>query len=745
MALKYKTAFRLSIMKVTEYFMRIIQTLLVSSLLIPSLSFGQGSSSEAQANHKEKLIGNILKNTLETYHYRKLKINDDVSNKAFDRFLEKVDYNKQFLTRADVDELAKFRRQMDDEMISGDVKLADAATAIMKKRVAQIEKFRDEYFKGKFDFEKDESLEMDPKKREWASNDAALKELWRKLFKNSVLANYLALRDEGKDDKKKDDKKKTKKKEEKKLSDAEMLAKAQKTSGEKYDRVFSRLKKQDREDFLESFYNSITEVFDPHTAYLPPKRKEDFDIDISGQLEGIGAVLQEDGSHIKVVKIVPGGAAWRQKDLEVEDVIVAVSEGDGEPVSLLDMSVDDAVRYIRGKKGTEVRLSVKKADGSRKTIPIVRDVVQIDASYARSSVIQHADLKGKIGYIKVPKFYRDFGDNERNCTKDVRDEIRRLKAQKVDSIILDLRDNGGGALEDARQMSGLFIEKGPIVQIRDHENEISVLEDNDPSVEWDGPLVVMVNRFSASASEILAGAMQDYKRAVIVGSPNTHGKGTVQVLLNLNQGPLTVFGPAMGALKVTIQKFYRVNGESTQFKGIEPDIIMPDVWSYTKSREQDLENALEYDTIKALSYKTWDKFDLNLSDIGDKSSDRMKKNPRFQSMQEYAEVLKKRNEDTETHLQVEKVLTEEKNNDALAKKYKYDEPNKSIKITHFEESLKSHQNIKPGDEKQWKEDLKQRGQEWVESLQKDVILEEALFISEDLRGSVNKKALSMRE
>lgn len=725
-----------------------IRRLLLSTLLIlPGVSFAQGSSQEMPAAQKEKLIGNILKNTLETYHYRKLKIDDSLSTQAFDKFLEKVDYSKQFLTRSDVEELSKYRKKMDDEMVSGNVEIADAATAILKKRVAQIEAFRDEFFKAKFDFSKDESIEMDPKKREWAKNDTELKEMWRKLFKNSVLGNYLALRDteKDKDENKKKEKKTKKKKEEKKLTDAEMVVKAHKSTSEKYDRIFSRLKKQDREDTLESFYNAIAEVFDPHTSYLPPKRKEDFDIDISGQLEGIGAVLQEDGPHIKVVKIVPGGAAWRQKGLEVEDVILSVSEGEAEPVSLLDMSVDDAVRYIRGKKGTEVRLSVRKADGSRKTIPIIRDVVQIDASYARSSVIKHDDLKNKVGYIKVPKFYRDFGDVERNCTKDVRDEIRRLKKQNVDSIILDLRDNGGGALEDARQMSGLFIEKGPIVQVRDHENEIAVLEDNDSGVEWDGPLIVLVNRFSASASEILAGAMQDYGRAVIVGSEQTHGKGTVQVLLNLNQGPLTMFAPQMGALKVTIQKFYRVNGESTQFKGIHPDIVMPDVWSYTKSREQDLEHALEYDTIKALGYKTWDKFSMDIDALNRMSSERTKKNPRLQAMLDYAQVLEKRNKDTVAELKMDKVLAEEKSNDALAKKYKYDEPNKSIKITHYEASLKSHQNIKPGDEKQWKEDFKQRGDEWVESLQKDAILEEALYISEDLTGSVKKSALSMRE
>ena len=726
--------------------MFIIRFILLGFFVVLSFGFYANNSTSLPAGQKERLIGNILKNALETYHYRKLKINDKVSLQAFDNFLEKVDFNKQFLTQQDVKKLKKYQAKMDDELVSGNVKMVDATNKIFRKRIEEIEKFGDDFFKKKFNFSKKEKLEMDPKKRKRVKNTAQLKQLWRKLYKNSVLGNYLALR-ETDDDKSKSKKSKSKKnkKKGKKISDKEMLANAHKTTKEKYGRIFARLKKQDREDYLESFYNAIVEVFDPHTAYLPPKRKEDFDIDISGQLEGIGAVLQEDGPHIKVAKIVPGGAAWRQKGLEVEDVILSVAQDSKKSVSLIDMSVDDAVRYIRGKKGTEVRLLVRKANGSKKLIPIVRDVVEVDASYARSSVIQHDKIKGKIGYIKVPKFYRDFGDSERNCTKDVRDEIARLKKQKVDSIILDLRNNGGGALEDARQMSGLFIKKGPIVQVRNHENEVNILVDEDSSVSWDGPLIVLVNRFSASASEILAGAMQDYNRALIVGTEQTHGKGTVQVLLNLNQGTPNMFIPKMGALKVTIQKFYRINGQSTQAKGIRPDIVMPDILSYVKSREKDLDNALEYDTIKPLKYKKWDKFSLDRKAFKNMSGKRTKKNFRLRAIMDYAEILTKRNKDTVVKLNMKKVLEQEKENNALVKKYKYDEASKAVKVSHYEASIKSHQKIKPGDEKQWKKDLKQRGKEWVESLQKDAILEEALFIAQDIKNSLPKSSLSMSE
>jgi len=247
-----------------------------------------------------------------------------------------------------------------------------------------------------------------------------------------------------------------------------MRAKAHDSVSKRFQKIFDRYAKVDRDDQLDNFYNSVTAVFDPHTTYLPAKKKEDFDIDITGKLEGIGAVLQEDGSYIKVVQIVPGGPAWRQKELETDDTILAVAQGGGDSIDLTDMKVDDAVRYIRGKKGTEVRLTIKKVDGTRKVISIVRDEIEVAASFAKSSVLQLKDTEAKVGYIQLPKFYRDFENSQINCTDDVRKEVERLKKASVDAIVLDLRNNGGGALEDARLMSGLFLGKGPVVQVKDH-------------------------------------------------------------------------------------------------------------------------------------------------------------------------------------------------------------------------------------------------------------------------------------
>lgn len=718
-------------------------------------SFAQEQSSALFSNlgaNKDRLVGNIVKQALEEYHFRKLKIDDDLSRKAFDEYIKKVDFSKTFLLKDDVKKLSEFKVQMDDQLISGDHKLVKETVEIMKKRISQAEGFQKEFFKKGFDFTENETLELDPEKREFVSSEKELKELWRKTLKNATLARYLSSKEHQEEEVKAFEENKTKKGKEKKdlkkpevLSDADLQKKAFEKVSEKYVKFFERLKEENNDDFMEKFVNSISGIFDPHTVYMPPRRKEDFDIDISGKLEGIGAVLQEDGSFIKVVKIVPGGAAWKQKDLEVDDVILMVGEGDGEPVDIVDMRVDDAVRYIRGKKGTTVKLTVKKPDGSRKVIPIERDVVKIEASFAKSSVIQHKDLGIRVGYIFLPKFYRDFGDNnERNCTEDVRRELEALKKEKVDAMILDLRNNGGGALEDARRMSGLFIDKGPIVQIKNHMNNIEVMEDTDPSVTYDGPLVVMVNRFSASASEILAGAMQDYKRAVIVGGEYTHGKGTVQAVLPLNPNPVfKMLGNSLGALKVTIQKFYRITGDSTQFKGVTPDIALPDQYGYTKSREQDLDYALPWDKVRKLNYTPWNKFSYDVDRLRKRSEKRVKNSDRLKMVSGYVEYLTKRRDDTKITLNMKELIKEDEENEKITKSFHLDDENKKIEVSAYERSLKTNLEIAEKDKKQWEEDFKARKEEWISGLRKDHMLEETLYIIDDIIRMNKGQNLSM--
>ena len=685
---------------------------------------------------KAQLMGNIIKNALENYHYRGLKIDDDVSKKAFQEFIKKIDYSKSFLLKNDIKKLKKYEKDLDDQLISGKHEFLKAAKNILIKRIKNIESYREKAFKRKFDFTKNESIELDTEKRSFFTSEKKLKDFWRKLFKHDVLIRYMSMIEESKEeskDKNKTKKKKKKKKKEKKLTDKETWAKASKGVSEKYKKFFKRQIERENNFYLEEFLNAFSLVYDPHTNYLPPRKKEDFDIDISGSLEGIGAVLSEDGDYIKVIEIVPGGAAWRQKDLEVDDLIMMVAQEDNVKKDLVGVRVGEAVRYIRGKKGTKVKLFVKKADGSRKTIEITRDVVHIAASFVKSSVLEDKDLHLKIGYILVPKFYRDFNGNKRNCTYDVQTELNRLKRQKVDGIILDLRNNGGGALEDARLMSGLFIKTGPIVQVRDHKGGVDVLEDRDPSVMYKGPLIVMMNRFSASASEILAGALQDYKRALIVGGEHSHGKGTVQAVLNLNQGPLlSIFGKDMGALKVTIQKFYRVTGVSTQYKGVTPDIILPDPYSYTKNREQDLENSLPWDRIGAKQYTPWAKVDYPVKILQKRSDARVKSNPQYKKLVDSIKYLEKKIDDTVFSLNLAQYKKEDEESRKIIKSFKIEKENKNIKISHYEASLKQAIKIRPGDEANWKREFGERKKEWVKRIRTDLNLQESIKILNDM-------------
>ncbi|RZF21300.1 MULTISPECIES: carboxy terminal-processing peptidase [Halobacteriovorax] len=699
--------------------------------------------------NKDQVLGNRLIEVLEQLHYKKLKVNNDLSKNAFQEFIKKIDFSKQFLYKSDVKKLEKYELLMDDEMRSGNYKLVLDAMKIKVDRINQADELRKKLFKeNKFNFRGNEVIELDPEKRHFAKDKSEFEKNWRLTFKQSVMARYISIKEDqedlknGKNKKDKDKKEKKSKKKlesEKILTEKEILAKAHEAIDKKYRLYFERLLKERREDYMEIFYNSIGAVFDPHTAYLAPKKKEDFDIDMSGQLEGIGAVLSEDEGYIKVVEIVPGGAAWRQKELEVDDLILAVSEGDSkeEPVDLVGMRVDDAVRYIRGKKGTVVRLHVKKADGTRKTIGITRDVVKIGASFAKSSVLELDGVKGKYGYINVPKFYREFNGTI-NCTDDVRAEIKRLKKQKVNGIILDLRNNGGGALTDAQLMSGLFIKKGPIVQTKNYMHQVETLADTDPEVEYDGPLIVMVNRYSASASEILAAAMQDYKRAVVVGGEVTHGKGTVQVVYNLDQGLDKMLGEKFGALKLTIQKFYRITGGSTQYKGVTPDIVIPDPMAYAENREQDLTYSLKWDQIKPKKFQKWTKHQYDLKKLISNSKKRVAKNDRLQKVQESVDYLRKRRKDTKLKLNIDSWMKEEEANKKKLEELKLDEENTKLTITHFEESLKSHETVKKGEEKQWKDDFKQRKEEWVSSLRKDAGLEEAIHIMRDMIDQLKK-------
>ncbi|MEJ2695562.1 MAG: carboxy terminal-processing peptidase [Candidatus Sulfobium sp.] len=605
---------------------RIFLPALLLTLLSGAAAYGFQDLGNYEYN-RARLLAYLVRRDLEAYHFTHKKIDDKFSEAAFGIYLKDLDGKKRFLLKDDVDKLRAYSDRIDDELNSGSLKLPDVGAAVLARRAAVVQDMVKGLLSKDFDFSKNETIETDADKLDYCKTDAELRERWRKVLKYQVLLRYLNLVDDkgaGSGDK------------EKKTSQEDLQKTAREKIGKTYETFFSRLLQEKERDHFNRYFDAVTRAFDPHTDYMPPSTKEDFDISMRGSLEGIGATLQEKDGYIKVVKIIPGGPAFRQKQLQAADIILKVAQGKGEPVDITDMDIKDAVNLIRGPKGTEVRLTVKKPNGKLVIIPILRDVVQLEDTFVKGAVLK--GVSGRTyGYIRIPSFYRDFekmkdGDPGRNATDDVRAELEKLKTENIDGLVLDLRNDGGGALTDAVRIAGLFIDTGPIVQIKDSSGKISVLSDNVRGTSYDGPMVVLVNEFSASASEILAGALQDYGRAVIVGGQHTHGKGTVQSIIDLDQTiPFSNMDKyrTLGALKLTIQKFYRITGESTQYRGVLPDIVLPDTLKSLKTGEQYLDYALPWDTVTRTAYNKWPKLHAHLAELRARSEKRVEANKKF--------------------------------------------------------------------------------------------------------------------
>jgi carboxyl-terminal processing protease len=613
---------------------------------------------------KEKVILDIMMKVLKGAHYDPKDINDDYSHKVFDTYLKRADYNKKILLQSDVDELkSNFYDKIDDEVNSQSFDFFDRSADLFVQRIADDKQYYTDILSKPFDFTVKESVELDPDKLGYAKNKDEMKESWRKFLKYQVMVRFV-------DSKKEQDKAKADNKPDfKEKTDSELESDARDKVKKTEDDIFTRLGKVDRSDRMSSYLNVVCGIFDPHTEFFPPADKESFDIAMSGQLEGIGATLQEKDGYIKVTSIVTGSPCWKQGQLKVGDLIMKAGQGDKEPVDLAGMQVDDAVKLIRGKKGTEVRLTVKKPDGSVIVIPIVRDIIVLDDKLAQSAII---DQQKKIGYIRLPEFYADFTKDKtgmHTSSEDVRNELLKLKGEKVSGIILDLRDNGGGSLYEVIKMVGLFIPQGPVVQVKSRNQGVSVYDDEDKGdVVYDGPLVVLVNENSASASEILAAAIQDYQRGVIVGSSSsTFGKGSVQNFFDFDDHPTATTTDDMkplGQLKVTIQKFYRINGGSTQLKGVIPDVQLPGFYKYDEEGEKDLDFPMAWDQIPAQPFTVW-KNAPNYTKIKANSASRIAKNESFALINSKAEQFKREKDNTMESLYLpdyqasQSVLTEE--------------------------------------------------------------------------------------
>ncbi len=557
---------------------------------------------------RDQVVLGVMLQGLTQLHYQPEKLDDQFSQRVFDLYLKRVDVNKQLLLAPEVAQLGQFKTKIDDELKGGSHEFLDATSQLLAKRTLEIQTLYRQLLAKPFDFTVQEAWETDPAKAAYAANAAAQREQWRKMLKYQTLARLSELMD---DEATKKDKPLAATKvgaspattSERPRTVVELEAEARKRVLKYYDDAFADQLQNDANDRLAEFADVIANTYDPHTNYFAPIARDNFDIAMSGRLEGTGAQLQEDEGHLKVTDIVAGSASSRQGELKVGDIILRVAQGAAEPVSVEGMRFEKAVKLIRGPKGTEVRLTVRKPDGATLVIPIIRDVVVIEETYAQSALIKQ-DGKN-YGYIHLPGFYADFaGKGGRSSAADVKAELAKLSKENVAGVVLDLRYNGGGSLRDAVDMGGLFVPTGPMVQVKTSAGRAQAIADTDPQVQYAGPLVVLVNKYSASASEILAAAMQDYHRAIIMGS-TTYGKGTVQQVFDLDNAvsPEVAALKPLGSLKLTIQKFYRVNGGSTQFKGVVPDIALPDALAAFAKGEQESEYPLLWDEIAPAAYQ----------------------------------------------------------------------------------------------------------------------------------------------
>lgn len=548
-------------------------------------------------NPKQKLLTTVI-DVIEKQHYSPQKIDDNFSKKIFAKYLEELDGDKTLFTEADINSLKKYETTLDDEMHGSTIEFVPAVNAIYNKRSNELIALQKEILNQPFDFTVDETYVVDGDNVPYQKDDAAKKERIRRKLKLMALERYIDLLDQR--DKSVIDSIKSQ-------TNAQLEIEARSKVQKTIDKLYSRLKAKFTDDErFNTYINVITTQMDPHSDYFPPVEKRAFDEMLSGRFFGIGAQLQEVDGNIKIAALMPNYPAQRSGEILVGDIIMKVAQGTAEPVEITGYAIDDAVKLIRGKRDTEVRLTIKKQDGTTKVVSIMRAEIVQDEGYTRSAVVTQSN-GDKIGYIYLPDFYFDINNPEgARCSEDVANEIIKLKAAGVKGITLDLRYNGGGSLGEVINMVGLFIPNGPVVQVRDKTGKATPLEDRNPGVLYTGPLVVMVNEGSASASEIFAAAIQDYGRGIIVGSSSTYGKGTVQKQIPLSNPfsfvSTNTLANDMGSVKLTFQKFYRVNGGSTQLKGVTPNIIIPGIFDYAKIREKDNPAALPWDEIAKANY-----------------------------------------------------------------------------------------------------------------------------------------------
>ncbi|MBD0851651.1 carboxy terminal-processing peptidase [Maribacter arenosus] len=714
--------------------------LIVMLVAVASCSFTKQSF---ENDDKDKLLLDLITYVLERGHYEPKSIDDDFSVQVFEDFIDVLDPTKRYFLESDIMEFEKYKFQIDDQINNTDITFFNVVYDRLMERMNDAKNIYKEVLEDPFDYSLDESISIKYEEEPFARSKTELKERWRKQLKYATLGTYDSkLTQSVKSPKVKREMKndqvitnievpETVDEEVIKALTPEEAEKAARESTKKtLDEFFDFIDDLERKDWFVQYINTIVDEFDPHTFYFAPDDKEKFDVSMSGKFEGIGARLQKKPEGAKIVEIISGGPVWRDQRLEVGDEIIRVGQDGEDPIDIVGMRLDDAIKLIKGPEGTVVDLTVRKVDGSIEVISLTRDVVELEESYAKSANIIKGDQK--FGLINLPKFYVDFNDySERNAATDVAKEVERLKQEGAEGLILDLRDNGGGSLKTVVEMAGLFIKDGPIVQVRSNGKGKDVYDDKDERIQWDGPLVILVNELSASASEILAAAMQDYKRAIVIGSKQTFGKGTVQNVIPLDNIVRSNEHGDLGAIKLTTQKFYRINGGSTQLEGVKSDVVVPDKYSYIDLGERDQSNPLKWDKISPAEYKIWDGY-IDYEQTIANSKKRMAENNQIKLIEENAKWIKEEQDENVISLNYNIYKSEEKKDKTKSDYFKsmteYDS-----KLTF--KSLKYEEELFTQDM-----DLREKRDRWHKNLAKDVYIEEAVNVLQDLKINNLKQA-----
>jgi carboxyl-terminal processing protease len=686
---------------------------ILSFILLSGFVFGITLKKENP--NKDKLLLEIISYVLDRGHFDPKDINDVFSENVYMSYLENIDGQHRFFLKSDINAFNSYRYLIDDEIKNTQVEFFNLSFEKLMERMSQVEGFYKSLLETPFDFSIKDEINLDFKKASYANNLIELRAIWRKRLKLNALERFTSKKDEEVQKLEKDATYVMK-------TDNELEEKAREIISENMDAFFERYNDLNRKDWFSIYINSIVLQFDPHTSYLAPSDKDRFDASMSGEFEGIGARLQKRNQEVKIVEVISGGPVWRDELLEIGDIILKVAQPNKEAVDISGMRLDDSIKLIKGPKGTQVILTIKRVDGAIEDVKVTRDVVILEETYARSFLIK--DDKESFGLIELPKFYINFQDyNQRNAATDVKKELEQLKQKNVKGIILDLRNNGGGSLKTVVDMAGYFIKEGPVVQVKSTGGKKEVLKDIDPSIVWDGPLVILVNEFSASASEIIAAAMQDYKRAIILGSKQTFGKGTVQNVFDLNRMITGGTYGDLGALKVTTDKFYRINGRSTQLEGVKSDVVFPNRYAYVEMGEKDQDNPLAWDSITPAFYKPFEgmnNYEYSLS----RSKQRMKDNPFITLIDEQALWIKKQQENYTYSLDFTSYRATRQSNKTYSERFK--------KLGDYESSLEFQWLPEAGLQAEVNDDLIIKRKRWQKSLKKDIYISEAIEILKDL-------------